>query len=143
MRRLESGALDPFAQIRARTKKIKAELQARHAAGPPEFLNACPAAAVLMPKSSEFDPPFRRSVLLADHKVRAVQAGRRRHRSTGLRPGPRRDDRAIAREVRWYERDYLMPRNKAMRLLAHAIAGGEHIEMKSAMARVRRALLRF
>jgi len=136
MRVLKNGTVDPFSLVRERRVRARAE-----------FLKAGWAPRYrLRTKSPEYDNPIpvavRRMALRADHLVRA-QSQQRKHRSTGRPRGPRRDDQAIAREVRWYESDYLMSRIDAMKLLAGALASAERIEVKSAMARVRRALRKF
>jgi hypothetical protein len=151
MRVLKNGALDPFTlarvcRIQMRAERTKVALRARHADGPEDYLNARQPRLVRGAYPHEYEPPVpvavRRLALRANHLARKFQARRRAHRPTGHPRGPRRDDQAIAREVRWYESDYLMSRIEAMRSLAGAIAAAERIEVKSAMARVRRALRR-
>ena len=147
MQGLGNDALDPFAlarlrRIRARAEKTKAQLQAHQEEGADEFLSANTCHDSQRVYRPEYDPPLpiavRRLALRANHKIRSIQ--RRRHQRTGRTPGPRRDDQGVAREVLWYERDYGMSRIAAMSLLAEAIAAAESIELKSALARVRRAL---
>jgi hypothetical protein len=134
-------------RIRLRAARTKALLKTLHANGPDGYLSARQTPLPAGAQSREWEPPLpvavRRSALRANHHVRGFQSSRRAHRPTGRPQGPHIDDTCIAREVLWYQREYQMEELEARRLLAAAIADAEGIELKSALARVRRALQAF
>ncbi len=82
----------------------------------------------------------RRAALRANHKGRGIASGRRKHRATGARKGPRIDDTELARHVYRLIQEYLLSRVDAERELAEALRSAEGIDNKSARARIRRAM---
>lgn len=133
-------------EYRHRREQLKAELQARHDEALDEYLSADP-----LKKPPSQTPPgyehfenyipiaIRRAALVANHKARTVQKTRK-HRATGRSRGPKVDDSALARHVHRLMQDYLLERIDAERELAAVLAYAENIELKTARARIRRAM---
>ena len=116
-------------QRRARAARLKAELNAQHAAAPDAYLVGQPMAP---------DPlPFPAVTFV----TAAPSRQRRRHRATGKPVGhPVNDDAPLARGVHGITAKFDVDQDTAVRTVAELIENTHNVSTKAARARVRRAL---
>jgi hypothetical protein len=131
---------------RIRAELLKTELRARHAMAPDGYLSANPTPLSPGTKTPDelanyenyIPTAVRKAALRANHKVRGFR--KRKHRKTGRRRGPQIDDSELAQYCLRLMDEYRLTRIQAEREVADALAEAQSIELKSARARVRRAM---